>query len=92
MNRREFLCGLVGGIATGAAVRTWPFRVYSFTTTPRAYSYQEYQDAIGVLSDHWQDAMRYLRLPGPRFRLTGLEIPSNPGRILLTSGVHGSTR
>jgi hypothetical protein len=30
MNRRNFLGSLVGGIAAGAAVRTWPFRVYSF--------------------------------------------------------------
>jgi len=30
MNRRSFLGTLVGGVATAAAVRTWPFRVYSF--------------------------------------------------------------
>jgi hypothetical protein len=30
MNRRGFLHSLVGGIAATAAVRTWPFRVYSF--------------------------------------------------------------
>ena len=29
MNRRNFL-GLLGGVAACAAVRTWPFRVYSF--------------------------------------------------------------
>lgn len=28
--RREFLKTLVGGVAASAAVRTWPFRVYSF--------------------------------------------------------------
>ena len=30
MNRRPFFGTLVGGVATAAAVRTWPFRVYSF--------------------------------------------------------------
>jgi hypothetical protein len=30
MNRRGFLNSLIGGIAATAAVRTWPFRVYSF--------------------------------------------------------------
>ena len=32
MNRRGFLGALVGGITTATAVRTWPFRVYSFPT------------------------------------------------------------
>lgn len=30
MNRRGFLGKLIGGVAAAAAVRTWPFRVYSF--------------------------------------------------------------
>ncbi len=34
MNRRNFLGMLVGGIAASAAVRTWPFRVYSFPSEP----------------------------------------------------------
>jgi len=29
-DRRNFLGTLIGGIAGAAAVRTWPFRVYSF--------------------------------------------------------------
>jgi hypothetical protein len=32
MNRRNFLGTLIGGVAAAAAVRTWPFRVYSFPT------------------------------------------------------------
>lgn len=32
MNRRSFLKGLIGGVATAAAARTFPFRVFSFPT------------------------------------------------------------
>ena len=30
MDRRGFLGSLIGGVAATAAVRTWPFRVFSF--------------------------------------------------------------
>jgi hypothetical protein len=30
MKRRDFISKLVGGVATAAAVRSWPFRVFSF--------------------------------------------------------------
>ena len=33
MNRRGFLSTLVGGVAATAAVREFPFRVYSFPST-----------------------------------------------------------
>ena len=32
MNRRNFFRTMIGGVAAAAAVRTWPFRVYSFPT------------------------------------------------------------
>jgi hypothetical protein len=32
MNRRNFLSTLIGGVVTAAAVRTFPFRVFSFPT------------------------------------------------------------
>jgi len=35
MNRRNFIGMMVGGVAAAAAVRTWPFRVYSFPSEPR---------------------------------------------------------
>jgi hypothetical protein len=31
-NRRQFLSTLIGGVAAGAAVRSFPFRVFSFPT------------------------------------------------------------
>ena len=34
MDRRGFLRSLVGGVAVAAAVRTFPFRVYSFPAAP----------------------------------------------------------
>lgn len=30
MDRRKFLGSLIGGVAAGAAVRSWPFKVFSF--------------------------------------------------------------
>src|SRR5436309_9615324 len=41
MNRREFLSTLVGGVSVSAAVRTWPFRVFSFPTELRILSLDE---------------------------------------------------
>lgn len=41
MNRRGFLRGLAGGVAATAAVRTFPFRVFSFPTEivkPESYA------------------------------------------------------
>jgi hypothetical protein len=32
--RRQFLGLMVGGVAAAAAIRTWPFRVYSFPSQP----------------------------------------------------------
>jgi hypothetical protein len=34
MNRRGFLGTLIGGVAAATAVRTFPFRVFSFPTEP----------------------------------------------------------
>lgn len=39
MDRRSFLTNMVGGVAMGAAVRTWPFRVYSFASEPIVAGY-----------------------------------------------------
>jgi hypothetical protein len=36
-----FFHSMVGGVATAAAVRTWPFRVYSFPTELRLLSIEE---------------------------------------------------
>jgi len=41
MDRRSFLCSMIGGVATAAAVRTWPFRVYSFPSELRFLSIDE---------------------------------------------------
>src|SRR5712664_4313309 len=30
MNRRSFFRSMIGGVAATVAVRTWPFRIYSF--------------------------------------------------------------
>lgn len=33
IDRRNFMRSMIGGVAATVAVRTWPFRVYSFPTT-----------------------------------------------------------
>lgn len=56
MDRRNFLRTLVGGVAGAAAVRTWPFRVYSFPSEvvipnlPYVVSRFAPKDAIYVLT------------------------------------------
>jgi hypothetical protein len=49
VNRRSFLRSIVGGVAAAAAVRTFPFRVYSFPTepirVPSLYGLAYWQDA-----------------------------------------------
>ncbi|HEY6339343.1 MAG TPA: hypothetical protein VIW68_12690 [Candidatus Sulfotelmatobacter sp.] len=39
MNRRNFLNLMIGGVAASAAVRTWPFRVYSFGKEPKWFDF-----------------------------------------------------
>jgi hypothetical protein len=46
MKRRNFL---IGGIAASAAVRAWPFRVYSFPSQV-------------IIVDYWAEKEKYLRL------------------------------
>jgi len=41
MDRRSFFHSMIGGVATAAAVRTWPFRVYSFPSELRFLSIDE---------------------------------------------------
>lgn len=52
-DRRHFLRNLVGGLAATAAVRTWPFRVYSFPTEivqPKIYPFFDNID-VTMLAD-----------------------------------------
>jgi hypothetical protein len=37
MDRRKFLSTLIGGVATAAAVRTFPFRVFSFPSEIKTF-------------------------------------------------------
>jgi hypothetical protein len=51
MNRRSFLNLAVSGVATAAAVRTWPFRVFSFPSKPVAVPLiAQYQQSFPVTS------------------------------------------
>jgi Rieske Fe-S protein len=37
VNRRGFLGMMIGGVVAGAAVRTWPFRVFSFPSEIKTF-------------------------------------------------------
>ena len=73
MNRRAFLGSLIGGVAASAAVRTWPFRVFSFPSAPVlappkliTESYREYYKRAAWLSANTPfnaALMRHLKVP-----------------------------
>lgn len=44
MNRRGFLGAMVGGVAAATAVRTFPFRVFSFPSQIKVATIGEYYD------------------------------------------------
>jgi hypothetical protein len=46
MNRRNFLSTLIGGVAATVAVRTFPFRVFSF---PKEIEYRPYAMKIAYV-------------------------------------------
>jgi hypothetical protein len=63
IDRRSFLRTIVGGVAAGAAVRTWPFRVYSFPSKvipwfSADFGFGDKSDAMGVFKSYdgiiWQ--------------------------------------
>jgi hypothetical protein len=55
MNRRGFLQMLVGGVAATAAVRTWPFRAFSFPSP--SLSVSEYADSVTLADLNEQAAI-----------------------------------
>ena len=68
MNRRNFLGALVGGVATAAAVRTWPFRVYSFPKGIAVFDHElEYRTVTGWMP--LQNTPRACRLENIRTEL-----------------------
>lgn len=61
MDRRGFFKLTIGGVAATAAVRTWPFRVYSFPTNIVIADDNFPESFIAMLSE----AMRMPRKRGP---------------------------
>jgi hypothetical protein len=62
MDRRSFLGTMVGGMAVGAAVRTFPFRVYSFPSAIKIASPSEFPAWMYVADNFLLD------LPIPRVK------------------------
>jgi hypothetical protein len=60
MNRRSFLGMLVGGLATAAAVRTFPFRVFSFPSEIKSPSVPPKE-----LLELWKQRLKIVSMLGP---------------------------
>jgi hypothetical protein len=84
MNRRSFLKTLVGGVAGAAAVRTWPFRVFSFPSEVVIPKYGTYVDEAVLLDDYALDAFRYITGYQPRqgYRTFQADLFTNPWKTL----------
>jgi hypothetical protein len=54
MERRDFLRAMLGGVAVAAAVRTFPFRVYSFPSQVQIIRPDEAQEIISGLFREFQ--------------------------------------
>jgi len=60
MDRRNFLRTLIGGVAAGAAVRTWPFRVYSFPSILAAgdvFEFIGHPDTVALQLEKMRDIL-----------------------------------
>jgi hypothetical protein len=83
MNRKDFLGMIVGGVATMAAVRAWPFRVYSFPSKPLLMKgdvimpYSKYFDIGQMVAAYSSDG----KLCRGFYRITKIEAES--GQIYL---------
>jgi hypothetical protein len=64
MNRRNFLGFLAGGLAASAAVRTFPFRVFSFPTT-----------VLPGSPEWWADPRNRFKLPSGVELLNTIDFP-----------------
>jgi hypothetical protein len=71
MDRRGFLRSLVGGVAVAAAVRTFPFRVYSFPPAPVLAGNEFFDHFVWYVNS--EQAAAYKELLG--------ELERMPGRI-----------
>jgi hypothetical protein len=72
MKRRNFLSTLIGGIAIGAAERTFPFRVYSFAAPvkPKYTSVWSFKNGVlvGQLSENGLVVAEYTELDAQMFQ------------------------
>lgn len=80
MNRRGFLGMMVGGVAATAAVRTWPFRVYSF---PAEVVTADFYAEASWMADFRLQYSGYLYVNNPRMqtRLMNITIPAETTKI-----------
>jgi hypothetical protein len=87
MNRRAFLGSLIGGLAAGAAVRSWPFRVFSFPTEIRLAQSPYAQGMLGRrFGFDWYFQEEFL----VDFKVSAFPQSLPPGVNIIESHVHFS--
>lgn len=57
IDRRKFLSTMIGGIAASAAVRTFPFRVFSFPSAPRIVEIDWLNSTVMIDGMQWSFEM-----------------------------------
>jgi hypothetical protein len=73
INRRNFLGMTIGGVAASAAVRTWPFRVFSFPSEVKPVSFSEYfLNAFHLANGNPRNEVIFDRMLGVHFEFMPL--------------------
>jgi hypothetical protein len=81
MNRRSFFRKMIGGLAASAAVRTFPFRVFSFPSEivqPIAVKFiRAFDPAQSKMINRWDVLYGFVQLEVEResMQVTGIKIP-----------------
>lgn len=86
MNRRSFFKSMIGGVATAAAVRTFPFRVFSFPTALSLESFTEMyvNPAMAMIfADEWGEAPDSMKIGQAITIRRPQRFAINPSRMLV---------
>jgi hypothetical protein len=88
MNRRGFLNRFIGGVAAASAVRTWPFRVYSFpaeiiAVNPLPFYYQAALMNIDLRYGYGRFVVENVDIPNSEITIHPYQIEIDSGTAIL---------